>query len=112
MTITDIADDPRPVPVPPDYPAFEPHFEPPPDEWSFDPSSFDPSSFHPSFFGAATVDPSSGSSSGSSFEPPPEWESMPDPRTLSPHVRRQLLLGRFLDDAEVADRQLAVSAAR
>ena len=46
------------------------------------------------------------------FEPPPEYDTRPDPRTLSPHVQRQMLMGRFLDDAEVADRQLAVAAAR
>jgi len=45
-------------------------------------------------------------------EPPPEYDTRPDPRTLSPHVQRQMLVGRFLDDAEVADRQLAVAAAR
>ncbi|MET4580959.1 hypothetical protein ABIE21_000449 [Conyzicola nivalis] len=97
MTITDIADDtgPGPAPVLQD----DPTFEPPPDDLA--PGSFSaPSSFASSSFGAPL------------FEPPPEWESMPDPRTLSPHVQRQMLLGRFLDDAEVADRQLAVSAAR
>lgn len=52
-------------------------------------------------------------------DPPPDdrhspesGDGSPDPRTLSPHVQRQLLLGRFLDDAEVDDRQLAVAAAR
>ncbi|MET4584134.1 hypothetical protein ABIE21_003672, partial [Conyzicola nivalis] len=97
MTITDIADDTGPVPAP--VLQDDPTFGPPPDDLA--PGSFSaPSSFASSSFGSPL------------FEPPPEWESMPDPRTLSPHVQRQLLLGRFLDDAEVADRQLAVSAAR
>jgi len=47
-----------------------------------------------------------------SFEPPPEHDDvMPDPATLTPYVRRQMLLGRFLDESEVVDRQLAVAAA-
>jgi hypothetical protein len=98
MTITDIAD------VPGRLPPDDPTFEPPPDEWSSDPWSFDPSSFE-SALGSSSFGPSSSG-------PRPEYDSMPDARTLSPHVRRQLLLGRFLDDAEVEDRQLAVSAAR
>ena len=50
---------------------------------------------------------------GAEVEPPPEHDdTMPDPSTLSPHVQRQLLLGRFLDEAEVVDRQLAIAAAR
>ena len=44
-------------------------------------------------------------------EPPPEYDSVPDPHALSPHVQRQMLLGRFLDDAEVIDNQLAMAAA-
>ena len=47
------------------------------------------------------------------FEPPPEHDdTMPDLSTLTPYVRRQMMLGRFLDDAEIVDRQLAVAAAR
>jgi len=47
------------------------------------------------------------------FEPPPEYDdTMPDPSTLTPYVRRQMMLGRFLDDAEIVDRQLAIAAAR
>jgi len=47
------------------------------------------------------------------FERPPEYDdTMPDPSTLTPYVRRQMMLGRFLDDAEIVDRQLAIAAAR
>ena len=45
------------------------------------------------------------------FEAPPEHETMPDIRLLTPHVQRQMLLGKFLDDAEIVDRQLAIAAA-
>jgi hypothetical protein len=82
MTFIEITD--GPGRVPPDDPPFGSFFEPP-----FEPPPDDPS-----------------------FLPPPEFDTLPDPRTLSPHVQRQMLLGRFLDDAEVEDRQLAVSAAR
>jgi len=47
------------------------------------------------------------------FEPPPEPDDIaPDFGALGPHVRRQMRLGRFLDEAEVVDRQLAVAAAK
>jgi hypothetical protein len=45
------------------------------------------------------------------FDPAPEFDPTAGPRTLSPHVQRQLLLGRFLDDAEVIDNRLAMAAA-
>jgi len=41
----------------------------------------------------------------------PDGDPAPDPGTLSPHVRRQLLLARCLDDAEVVDGRLARAAA-
>ena len=46
-------------------------------------------------------------------DPPPDVyvDPPPDPRFFDTHVRRQLLFGTFLDDAEVRDRQLAVAAA-
>ena len=46
-----------------------------------------------------------------SSEPPLWFDPAPDPRSTSPYVQRQLLLGRFLDDAEVMDNRLAMAAA-
>ena len=43
--------------------------------------------------------------------PPPEYDTRPDPCLLTPFARRQELFGRFLDDAELMDRQLAIAAA-
>jgi len=43
--------------------------------------------------------------------PPPEYDTRPDPHLLSPFAQRQELLGRFLDDAELMDRELAIAAA-
>ena len=45
------------------------------------------------------------------FEPPPEYDTSPDPRLLTPFARRQELLSRFLDAAEIEDRRLAIAAA-
>ena len=43
--------------------------------------------------------------------PPPEYDTRPDPRSLTPFAQRQQLIGRFLDSAEVLDSGLAVAAA-
>jgi hypothetical protein len=43
--------------------------------------------------------------------PPPEYDTLPDPSTLTPFAQRQELLGRFIDSAEILDSGLAVAAA-
>ena len=45
------------------------------------------------------------------FEAPYDYDTRPDDSAFTPHVQRQMLFARFLDDAEVADRQLAVTMA-
>jgi len=55
------------------------------------------------------------------FEPPPDYgtrpddtkpdDTRPDDSAFTPHVQRQMLFARFLDDAEVTDRQLSVTMA-
>jgi len=44
-------------------------------------------------------------------EPPPEYETRPEPSELTPFAQRQELLGRFLDCAEILDSGLAIAAA-
>jgi len=87
-------------------PAVTPAPDVPLGERVFDDSLFDDHGFYDPFFDDRSFgDPA--------FEPPPEHDdTMPDPSTLTPYVRRQIMLGRFLDDAEIVDRQLAVAAAR
>ena len=65
--------------------------------------------FEPPYFEAPYIDP------------PPDYDTRPDDirpddtrpddSAFTPHVQRQMLFARFLDDAEVADRQLAVTMA-
>ena len=45
------------------------------------------------------------------FEPPPDHDTTPEERLLSPYIQRQMLIGRLLDEAEVIDRQLAAASA-
>lgn len=45
------------------------------------------------------------------IEPPPDYDTRPDDSAFTPHVQRQMLFARFLDSAEVTDRQLAVTMA-
>jgi hypothetical protein len=43
--------------------------------------------------------------------PPPEYDTRPDSRSLTPFARRQELIGRFIDSAEILDSGLAMVAA-
>jgi hypothetical protein len=76
----------------------DPSFEPPPDPL-FELSP-DDRAFVDRLFGDA------------SFRVQPGHDIAPDTTTVTPYVRRQMLLGRFLDDAEVSDQRVAVAAAQ